>query len=91
MYMYFLMTNHVKKNIEFEKLKSVINDHIQWTKEQIGSGSIKQAGKWGEIGGMAIIEAENLSIAEKIISEDPLVKSKLLNYELERFYPDVKI
>lgn len=89
--MYFLMINHVKKNIEFEKLKPVITDHIQWTKEQIDSGRIKQAGKWGETGGMAIIEAENLLIAEKIISEDPLLKSKLLNYELERFYPDVEI
>lgn len=89
--MYFLMTNHVKENIEFEKLKPVINDHIRWTKEQINSGTIKQAGKWGEMGGMAIIEAENLSLAERIISEDPLVKSTLINYELERFYPDVKM
>jgi hypothetical protein len=89
--MYFLMTNHIKKNIEFEKLKPVINDHIRWTKEQISSGFIKQAGKWGEIGGMAIIEAENLSFAEKLISEDSLVKSKLIHHELDRFYPDVEI
>ena len=89
--MYFLMTNHVKKNIEFEKLKPVINDHIRWTKEQINNGAIKQAGKWGETGGMAIIEAENLSLAEKIISEDPLVKAKLINYEFERLYPDVEL
>ena len=85
------MTNHVKSNIEFEKLKPVINDHIRWTKEQINNGSIKQAGKWGEIGGMAIINAESLPLAEKIISGDPLVKSNLINYELKRFYPDVKI
>ena len=89
--MYFLMTNHVKKNIEFEILKLVINDHIRWTKEQIKDGSIKQAGRWGEIGGMAIIEAETQTVAEKIISEDPLVKSNLINYEFERFYPDVEI
>ncbi len=89
--MYFLMTNHVKADVEFENLKPVINDHIKWTKEEIKSGIIKQAGKWGDIGGMAILEADNLSLAEKIILEDPLVKSNFVNYELERFYPDVKI
>jgi len=89
--MYFLVTNRIKENVALEKIKPIINAHIQWTIAQIKKGTIKQAGKWGEAGGMAIIEASNLSEAREIIDQDPLTCSELAQYELDRFYPDVKL
>jgi uncharacterized protein YciI len=89
--MYFLGTNKINPDSEFEKVKKVIPIHIKWTKSKIQEGKIVQAGKWGEAGGMAIFKAETLEEAKKIFMEDPLIESGLVFYELARFYPDVRI
>lgn len=57
---------------------------------KIQSGEIVQAGKWGETGGMAIIMAENIDEAKKILQDDPLIKSGAVSFIIDRFYPDVK-
>ncbi len=54
----------------------------------LSGGKIVQAGKWGDSGGMAIFQAEDITDAEKILNEDPLIKSGLVTFELARLYPD---
>jgi len=40
---------------------------------------------------MVIILAKDQTEAEAIQAQDPLVVSKLVTYELARFYPDVEL
>jgi len=90
-YMYFMTINKIKPGVNPGEIGKVIPPHIQWIKEQIGSGIIAQAGKWGDSGGMAIFKANSIAEAEKISGEDPLVKSGWVTLETERFYPNVEI
>ncbi len=89
--MYFLSINKVKSDVNPEELKKVIPLHIQWTKTLISEGKIIQAGKWGDSGGMAILKANDIAEADKILSEDPLAKSGLITFEMDRFFPDVEM
>ncbi len=89
--MYFLLINKIRMDANPAALSKVISEHVRWTKEQISASKIAQAGKWGDSGGMVIIRAQDLSEAQNILNEDPLVKSGLITFEIARSYPDVEI
>ncbi len=89
--MYFLSTNQIKQDAQPEKIKSAVPKHIQWVNEQIAVGTIIQAGKWGNIGGMCIISAENKQMAADILDGDPLIQAELTDFLLDEFYPDVPL
>ena len=89
--MYFLSINHVRPDASSEELGKIIPLHVAWTRKQIESGSIAQAGKWGEAGGMAIVKAGDLRAAEKLLKDDPLVASGMVDCETGQLYPDVPI
>lgn len=89
--MYFLSINRVRPEVDMEKLAGVIRPHIQWLDDRIEEGKIAQAGKWGGIGGMAIIRAKDITEATGIISEDPLIKSGLVTLEIDEFLPSVEM
>lgn len=89
--MYYLAINQMRPDADFRKIGEVIPLHIEWTMKMIADGRCVQAGKWGERGGMAIIKAEGKREAELLLSEDPLIKSGLVTFTVERFFPDVKI
>ncbi len=87
--MYFLSTNQIKQGAQLEKIKTTVPKHIKWIKEQIAAGTIIQAGKWGNIGGMCIISAENKQMAADLLDKDPLIQAGLTDVLLDEFYPDV--
>ncbi len=89
--MYFLAINRIKPGAATSDFGKVMSAHIEWTKRQIEAGTIVQAGKWGDSGGMAIIKAGDDSAAEDLLRDDPLVSSGLVVTETARFYPDVPI
>jgi len=89
--MYFLSINRVRQEVAPGFLGPVVGAHVQWLKGLISQGVVRQAGKWGEAGGMVIILAKDQTEAEAIQEQDPLVVSKLVTYELARFYPDVEL
>jgi len=87
--MYYLTVSKTIEGTDIEKVKSVIPEHIKWVREQIDNGTIKQSGKWGESGGITIIQADSIAEVEDIIKKDPL--KDLTSYEIKQFFPDVKI
>jgi uncharacterized protein YciI len=89
--MYFLSINKIKLDADRTQIAKVIPLHIQWTKKMTVEKRIIQTGKWGDFGGMAIIKAESIAEAEKILGEDPLVQSGLIAVETAQLYPDVEI
>lgn len=89
--MYFLSVNRIKIDANPEDISKAIPLHIQWVKEMISKGSIVQAGKWGETGGISIIHADSISEAKEIIDSDPLLMSGLATFETEKFHPDVEM
>jgi uncharacterized protein YciI len=89
--MYFLSINRVRKDADPASIGRVVGAHVQWLKALISQGVVRQAGKWGEAGGIVIIVAKDQIEAEAIQEQDPLVGSKLVTYELARFYPDVEL
>ena len=89
--MYFLSINRVRQEADPAFIGRVVGAHVQWLKDLISQGVVRQAGKWGEAGGMVIILAKDQTEAEAIQAQDPLVVSKLVTYELARFYPDVEL
>jgi uncharacterized protein YciI len=89
--MYFLSINTVREDADHDQIGGIIPSHVQWLKEQIAAGRVAQAGKWGEGGGMAVIRAADLTEARTILSEDPLIRSGLISFELAQFYPMVEM
>ncbi len=89
--MYFLSINRMKKGTSPEVMKKAVPLHIEWTKKMIDKGTFVQAGKWGDIGGMAVIREENIEKAEKALCEDPLIEAGAVSYEIDLFFPDVEI
>ena len=85
----FAQDSKTIEGTDIEKVKSVIPEHIKWVREQIDNGTIKQSGKWGESGGITIIQADSIAEVEDIIKKDPL--KDLTSYEIKQFFPDVKI
>lgn len=89
--MYFLTTNRIRQEAVGPDAGKVIAAHIEWTRRQIAAGRIIQAGRWGEVGGMAIVRAASLAEAEQILAEDPLIDAGLVSHETDRLFPDVPI
>ncbi len=89
--MYFLSINRIRPDADRKKLGEIIPLHIEWTMKKISEGIILLAGKWGESGGMALLEAVGPAEAEKILQEDPLVRSGLVAVETGRFFPEAAI
>ncbi len=89
--MFFLSTNQVKQGVPLEKIKATVPKHIQWIKKQIAAGAIVQAGKWGDIGGMCIINAESKKAALELLEKDPIIEAGISEMMLDEFFPDVPI
>ena len=89
--MYYLAVNRLKKDAVPEVLGRAVSEHVEWTLRQIEAGTLVQAGRWGEAGGVAIIRASSEAAARTILDEDPLWKSGQITVELARFFPDTAI
>jgi len=89
--MYFMSINRISQDADSAVIGRVVGAHVQWLKGLISQGLVRQAGKWGEAGGMVIIQATDETEAEAIQKQDPFVASKLVTYELARFCPDVAL
>ena len=89
--MYFLSVNRLKPDLDQNELKKVIPQHIEWIKEMIKKGRIVLSGKWGNIGGMLVQKSDDIHKAESFIREDPLVKSGLVDYEIDQFFSDFEL
>jgi uncharacterized protein YciI len=85
--MYFMSINKFKSDADRSVINKVIPLHREWAKQQLASGNLVQAGKWGDKGGMIIVKAESMAEAEKIVDQDPLVQAGLITYETAQLYP----
>ena len=88
--MYFMSVNRIKPDADRARIGEIIPPHIAWLNERIAEGSVLQSGKWGDIGGMVIIRASDLAEADRLLQNDPLVRSGLITWELAPFYPQVE-
>ena len=67
--------------------------HKQWVKDiskcghYIYSGYLINENKIPGGGGLLIFEAQDYSTAKKIIEQDPMIKNKLVNWELQEWIP----
>ena len=60
--------------------------HKSYVRELIAKGHKARSGYWGELGGgMMIFEASTIEEAQKILSEDPLIKNHCVEYELHQW------
>jgi uncharacterized protein YciI len=75
-------------NTERQKFLSM---HKDWVKDirrsghYIHSGYLINEDKIPGGGGLLILEAKDYSTAKKIIEEDPMIKNKLVNWELQEW------
>lgn len=86
-----LIVNRLKPGADLEELRKIIPEHLAWLQERISEGSILQAGKWGSIGGLAIVDGDDIDEAERLIREDPLIKSGLVTFESDMFFPIIDL
>tara|TARA_Y100001968_G_C19281661_1_gene679540 strand:+ start:96 stop:389 length:294 start_codon:yes stop_codon:yes gene_type:complete len=90
----YIKTEHFTKaaeNLSNKQRTTYINQHKEWV------NSLKKAGfniKSGYLvnkdlqpggGGLMIIEVDNYDIAENIIRNDPMIKNKLVEWELHEW------
>ncbi|MEJ2255072.1 MAG: YciI family protein [Nitrospirota bacterium] len=61
--------------------------HVEWLRQRMAEGKVLQAGKWGDIGGMWVLEAGSIEEARALVEQDPLISSGLTTYELAEFFP----
>jgi uncharacterized protein YciI len=87
--MYVMSINKFKDDADRTQINKVILEHREWVKKQLAAGTLVQAGKWGERGGMIIIRAESMSAAEKIVDQDPLAQAGLIMFESAQLHPAV--
>lgn len=85
--MYVLFVDYLKPGVGEEQLKTVIPDHVAWINDQIAAGRIVQAGKWGDLGGAVIFQAQSVDEVETWLAEDPLVISGHITYQTAQFWP----
>ena len=84
--MYYMSINKIKPDADRVLLNKVIPAHREWAKKLIAAGTLVQAGKWGDRGGMIVIRAEE---AEKIADQDPLAQAGLITFETAELHPAV--
>lgn len=87
--MYFMSINKIRPGADRVQIKMVIPAHREWVKKQLAAGLVVQAGKWGDHGGMIIVKAETREEADKLVNQDPLVKSDLVTFETEDIHPAI--
>lgn len=87
--MYFMSVNRVKPDADRARVGAVIPSHLAWLDVQVKEGRVAQAGKWGDLGGIVIIRADDITEAEHLLQDDPLVRSGLITWELAPFHPHV--
>ena len=89
----FVKTELIKKEfINEKKFKDkFINKHIKWVQKlreagfNITSGFLVDEMKRAGAGGLLIIEAENYKVALKIIENDPMIKNKIVEWNLSEW------
>lgn len=89
--MYFLSVNRIRRDTGEGPIGGAIRAHVEWVRRMISKGMIRQAGRWGDAGGILIIAAKDQAEAEAVQREDPLVTANLVTYEIATFHPDVEI
>jgi uncharacterized protein YciI len=89
--MYFMSVNRLAAHTNAAQIGAVLGAHVAWTKRLIAAGTLVQAGRFGDDGGMAIIKASDRAEAEAVQATDPLVTSGAVTYQLAALYPDVPL
>ncbi len=89
--MYFMSINKIKPDADRELLNKTIPVHREWAKQQLSSGTLAQAGKWGDRGGMIIIRAATREEADRVVNDDPLLKAGLITFETAELHPAVSL
>ena len=80
-------------NLSNKERKNFLLMHKEWVNnisesgDYILSGYLVNEQKMPGGGGLLIIEAKNYLTAEKIIKEDPMIKNKLVIWELQEWIP----
>lgn len=87
--MYFMSINKIKLDADRSLVNKVIPEHREWAKQQLAAGTLVQAGKWGDRGGMIVVKANSMAEADKIVNEDPFVVADLITFETAELYPAV--
>ena len=87
--MYFMSINKFKSDADRAQISKVVLEHREWAKQQLALGTLVQAGKWGDRGGMIVIRAGSMAEAEKIVNQDPFVRAELITFETAELYPAV--
>jgi len=90
---FFVKTEIIKKEYLIKKdlRNKVINDHINWIKKlhkkgvNIKSGFLVDEFHIPGAGGLLIIEMNTFKEALKIIKNDPMIKSDLVDWELNQW------
>ena len=90
---FFIKTETIKREylLNIELKKTIINDHITWVKGlkskglNIKSGFLIDKDKKPGEGGLLVIECETYQDAETIIKNDPMIKSKIVNWKLNQW------
>ncbi len=67
--------------MDHAQFNKAIAAHREWVKQQLATGVLVQAGKWGDNGGMIVVKAESREEADKVVNEDPLVLADLITFE----------
>ena len=87
--MYFMSINKFKPAADRVLIGKVVPEHREWAKQQLAAGTLVQAGKWGERGGMIVVKADSMAEAEKIVDQDPFVRAGLITFETAELHPAV--
>ena len=90
---FFVKTEIIKKEYLIKKdlRNKVINDHINWIKKlkkkgvNIKSGFLVDEFQIPGAGGLLIIEMKTFKEALQIIKNDPMIKSDLVDWELNQW------
>jgi uncharacterized protein YciI len=87
--MYFMSINKFKPNGDRDLINKTIPLHREWAKQRLAAGVLVQAGKWGDSGGMIVIKAGSREEADRVVNDDPLVKSGLITFETAELHAAV--
>ena len=90
---FFIKTEIIKKDFLIKNLvkENIIQKHLIWVRElqakgtNIKSGFLVDKNKKPGGGGFLIIECNSFEAASEIISNDPMIKNKLVEWELHEW------
>ena len=90
---YFVKTETIKRHYvsEIGFKNKIIKEHKLWVKNLIDQGLYIKSGflvdkdRVPGAGGFLIIECESFQEAEKIIKNDPMIKSDMVNWKLNEW------